>query len=87
MKAVAVQSTSDSESARKQPKADVRPVPLSPRFSQTAVRPDGAVVQRKTACACGGGCPGCMRESDGLKVQTKLLAVRPAMSSSRKPTG
>jgi uncharacterized protein DUF4157 len=38
---------------------------------------DVAVIQRKPACACGGGCPRCKKESDDLKVQTKLAISTP----------
>ena len=34
-------------------------------------------LQRKSACTCGGGCPGCVKESDDLKVQAKLAISTP----------
>src|SRR5436853_6792488 len=69
MKAVALQSTPDSGPAGKQQKA--------PWFIQPASRFDGAVIQRKSICACGGGCPGCREESHDLNVQTKLAISTP----------
>jgi hypothetical protein len=36
-----------------------------------------SLLQRKTACACGGGCPRCQKKSDDLKVQTKLAISTP----------
>ncbi len=36
-----------------------------------------AMIQPKSACACGGGCPRCEKESDALKVQTKLAISTP----------
>lgn len=59
MKAVALRSASDSGPARKQQKAEVHAVPVSPWYTQSASALDGRVVQRKSACACGGGCPRC----------------------------
>ena len=77
MKAVALQSTSDSGPARKQHKADVHAVPVSPRFIPALSTIDSLVIQRKSACACGGGCPGCKEEPEDLHVQTKLAISTP----------
>jgi Domain of unknown function (DUF4157) len=46
-----------------------RPVQVSPLFQDTA--------QRKANCACGGGCPRCNSESEGMKVQAKLAISSP----------
>jgi hypothetical protein len=75
MKAVASTSTADSAPAGKQQKA-VPPVPVSPWVFEPPSMIDGAVVQRKGACACGGGCPGCL-EKDQLPIQTKLSISSP----------
>ena len=36
-----------------------------------------ATIQRKAACACGGGCPRCVSESDGEQVQAKFAISSP----------
>ena len=77
MKAVAVQSTSDSGPARKQQKPEIRPDRISPWFLQPDSLLDGAMIQRKSACACGGGCPSCKEGLDDLHVQTKLAINMP----------
>jgi hypothetical protein len=35
-------------------------------------------IQRKAACACGGGCPRCESESDGQQLQAKLAISSPS---------
>ena len=45
------------------------PAPVTPI---STVYGDGALLQRKANCACGGGCLSCEKQSDNLKVQTKL---------------
>jgi hypothetical protein len=37
-----------------------------------------ATIQRKAACACGGGCPRCVSESDGEQVQAKFAISSPS---------
>jgi hypothetical protein len=59
MKTGALQSTSDSAPANKQQKEAIHPRPVSPRLIQSVSLSDGAVIPRKAACACGGGCPRC----------------------------
>ncbi len=68
MKAVAVQSTSDSGPDRKHQKAEIYAVSGSPWFTQSAPALDSPVVRRKASCACGGGCPACQAKSTDLKV-------------------
>jgi hypothetical protein len=34
-------------------------------------------IQRKSSCACGGGCPRCERESNNFKIQNKLAISTP----------
>ena len=46
-----------------------RPVEVSPLHQNT--------IQRKANCACGGGCPRCNSESEGVKVQAKLAISSP----------
>lgn len=77
MKAAALQSSSDSGPATKHQKADARAVPVSPWFIQPRSAIDSPVIQRKSACACGGGCPGCREELEDLHVQTKLAIGAP----------
>src|SRR5437867_4008561 len=38
---------------------------------------ESQLLQRKTNCACGGGCPNCGNDSDDLKIQTKLAISQP----------
>src|SRR5207253_1201035 len=66
----------DSGSARKRQKAEAC-APVAPWFTQPASALDGRLVQRKSACACGGGCPRCRKESDALTIQTKLAIGTP----------
>lgn len=68
MKAVALQSTSDSGPAREKPNAVAHPVPISPWPLQPVSVTDRQVVHRKASCACGGGCPGCQAKSSNLEV-------------------
>ena len=76
MKAVALQSTSPSAPARKQQKAVAHPVSV-PSWSFETALADGALIQRKSNCACGGGCPGCGEDSQHLNIQTKLAINTP----------
>src|SRR5262249_37711648 len=76
-KAVALQSTSDSGLTRKQQKAEGHCAPCSPWFTQPVSALDGAVVQRKATCACGGGCPGCKNDSQALEIRTKHVISMP----------
>src|SRR5712692_5775392 len=52
-----------------------RPLPGLP-ITRTSVD-DGFKLQRKAACACGGGCPLCGEDSAHLNVQTKLAVSTP----------
>jgi hypothetical protein len=45
---------------------------------------DGPVLQRKSNCACGGGCPRCEQESANLMVQTKLAISSPGDASEQE---
>src|SRR5712671_6062920 len=70
MKAVAAGSRSASVPARSQQKADRRGErtgcrPLWPVASLS----DVPTIQRKSGCACGGGCPGCEAELDEGRIQ------------------
>jgi hypothetical protein len=68
VKAVAVQSMSDSKPARKQQKAGGCRDSLAPWFVQPVALSGGTVIQRKSACPCGGGCPDCQAKSNDLNV-------------------
>jgi hypothetical protein len=46
-------------------------------FGQGVSTFNGIMVQRKSGCACGGGCPGCKGELDELNVQSKLAISTP----------
>lgn len=70
MKAVALQSTSQISPAKK-PKAAASPVSVAPCLSQPISTIDHRVIQRKPACACGGGCPACQTKSSDLKVSQR----------------
>lgn len=76
MKAVALKSSSESAPARKQQKAVAHPVSVPSRSFQTASA-DGALIQRKSNCACGGGCPRCAGEPHHPNLQTKLTVSTP----------
>lgn len=76
MKAVALQSTSNSAPAKKKQQVVAPQLPVSPWFMQP-ISSTGSLVQRKATCACGGGCPSCEKESDAFKVQTKLAVSEP----------
>src|SRR2546421_13119561 len=76
MKAIALQSASDNRSARKRQKAEGC-APAAQWFTQPASALDGRLVQRKSACACGGGCPRCRKESESLTMQSKLAISTP----------
>jgi outer membrane protein OmpA-like peptidoglycan-associated protein len=52
----------------------VPPVPLQ---SSPHLRRDDTPLQRKAACACGGGCPDCREELDGLHIQPNLAIPAP----------
>jgi hypothetical protein len=80
MKAVALHSTPDSEPARKHPNAAVHNVPVSPWFIRPASAVDGPLVQRKSACACGGDCPRCQDQP----LQTKLGVSQPGDALERE---
>ena len=73
MKAVVLQSNSDSAPARKQQKAGNHSVPVPPRVFQTA-SVNEVSIQPKADCACGGGCP---RYQNNLPIQTTLAVNRP----------
>jgi hypothetical protein len=75
MKAVALQSTSDSAPAKKQ-HAPSPPVPVSPWSIQPHLAPDPLPVQRKPSCACGGGCSRC--QSGQLKPKLKISSPHDA---------
>lgn len=76
MNALASQATSDSAPAKTQ-RAAQSPVLFSPWFIQPISASTGPLVQRRSGCACGGGCPSCEKESEAFKVQTKLAVSRP----------
>lgn len=70
MKAVALQSTSYIPPAKK-PKAAASPASVSACSIQTTSTIDQPVIQRKSLCACGGGCPACQTKSSDLKVSQR----------------
>ena len=51
-----------------------RPTPTA--FPSITPRADNT-VQRKSDCACGGGCPSCAEEETAQKIQTKLTVSAP----------
>lgn len=65
-RAAAIQSIPDYEPAKGRQIA-AQTVSLSPQSIQPAAANEGAVIQRKAACACGGGCPRCASNSDALE--------------------
>ncbi len=78
MKVGAFQSTSESAPAKKQKKGVSPPAPISSWFIQPGSALDGPVIQRKSNCACGGGCPACAIDSDSdASIQTKLVVGEP----------
>jgi hypothetical protein len=84
MKAVALQSTFDNATARRQHKAVSLPVPVSPWFIRPTSALDGPVIQRKATCACGGDCPRCAEESLDPNIQTKLAISAPGDQYERE---
>jgi Domain of unknown function (DUF4157) len=50
------------------------PVPV---FPVSAMHGDGALLQRKASCACGGGCPSCAQKAFPKAIQTKLKVSKP----------
>lgn len=65
-RAIATRSIPDDALAkRKQIAAPT--VSLSPQSIQAAAANDGKTVQRKAACACGGGCPRCASQPNRLE--------------------
>ena len=50
------------------------PAPVTPI---STVYGDGALLQRKANCACGGGCPSCAEERQPETIQTKLQLSTP----------
>jgi hypothetical protein len=50
------------------------PMPLAP---VSAMHSDGALLQRKPNCACGGGCPSCQQDPHPDTIQTKLQISTP----------
>src|SRR5687767_11018167 len=67
MSALALQSTSESKPAAKQQKSAPRQVPAHQTFLQSVSVGEG-LIQRKSNCACGGGCPSCQASEGQLKV-------------------
>ena len=63
-------------SARKKER-QVQPVQVSPWHIQPVAPIDEPIVQRKVACACGGGCPNCSEDLPERVVQTKLAVSLP----------
>lgn len=81
MKAVALQSTTDSAPAKKQQQAAAPPVPVSPWFIQPISASARSVLQQKPSCACGGGCSRC--QSKQLN-QPKLKISSPNDASEKE---
>jgi hypothetical protein len=51
---------------------------LLPRLETVSpISPDEGLIQRKSHCACGGGCPRCAGESHYSNIQTKLTVSTP----------
>jgi hypothetical protein len=73
MNAVAAQSISDSLPVKKQ-QAEAAHVSGSTFYAQPVSVFEGAVIQRKERCACGGGCPRC---AEGMPFQAKLAVSQP----------
>ena len=46
---------------------------------------DNILLQRKSNCACGGGCPGCQQDSYPESIQTKLQVSTPGKLSVTVP--
>lgn len=67
MKAHALQPTSESGPAKKH-KAESHSVSISPWSFQPVSAIGCGIIQRQSACACGGGCPACQAKSSGLKI-------------------
>jgi hypothetical protein len=80
MKAVAVQSTSDSGSTRKHKLTEGTGHDHSLRLVPPLLAVPSMVIQRKAGCACGGGCPECQEELNETKV-----ARKPAISAPGDP--
>ncbi len=65
-------SLSSVSSTARHPRRDASP---SPRFRQTSPDPvSRPLLQKKSSCACGGGCPRCQSK---LPIQTKLSVSHP----------
>jgi hypothetical protein len=73
MEAVALQSTLDSATVKEQ-KVDTHFPAASPFYVNPVPGFDNPVIPRKSACACGGGCPRCERK---LRIQPKLALSQP----------
>lgn len=84
MRAVALQSTSDSAPAKRQQKVTGAPVPVSPWFIQQISASAGPLVQRKSGCACGGDCPRCNEDIGQPTIQTKLAISTPGDQFERE---
>jgi hypothetical protein len=76
IKSAALRFVSDSEPASKQ-RAAIHRAHVPVWFAKTASMLDGTMIQRKSGCACGGGCPSCKDELDDLHVRTKLEISAP----------
>ena len=75
------------------------PVPPQPVFAPVMVLPargGGALIQRKPACACGGGCPHCQAMAgqhaasgalDGVRSPARSLGAREERRSNSIPSG
>src|SRR5215213_2527738 len=62
----------------------LRSEPVPAHQALLSVSPVAAgVVQRKAACACGGGCPSCEKK-DGTRLQTKLRVGHAGDASERE---
>ena len=62
---------SGSKHQRAPEQSRVPAAPVSVNYS------DGALLQRKSNCACGGDCPGCAAEEHIGKIRTKLQVSKP----------
>jgi hypothetical protein len=76
MKAAALQSSSESAPVKKK-KVDAQFRAASPFYFNPVQGFDNRVIQRKSPCACGGGCPRCHKQSLHSNSQTK-----PAISTT-----
>jgi len=72
MRAVALQTKSDSNLPTKRQKAENLSATALSSFPTTAAALNRPTIQRKASCACGGGCPACHAKSSNPKVSQPI---------------